>query len=164
MQDISSIVKVKDEAVKNDGVFAPWDEDETCLFKIAYIGKNKISAARKASTSQKLDRKTHRFVDNVDDDKFDKELMLRSILGWSGFKFKHLAEVLDPSRVDVEVTENQLEMDIPFTDEWLEVIATYYNLSFSRFISGISFEIDTYQQMKEEELRKNSKTSQDGLT
>jgi hypothetical protein len=161
MEDVSLVVKVKDKSV-DDGVFVAWDEDETCFFKLAYVGKSTIALARKASTTQKLDRKTHRFIDDVDDDKFDKELMCRSILDWKGLKYKHLAEILDPNRVDVEVKESQAEVEIPFSEETRDIIATYYNLSFSRFASGVSFEIDTYQQMKKEELIKNSKTSQVG--
>ncbi len=151
--NLAEKIKVREKA-EEKGIFIPWSEDGEMGFLIKYCGKEAISKSRKASLTKKLNPKTHQYEDTLDDDKFDYAVMKNTIKGWRGLKVKHLKEILDP-RVDMSELVGQEEVEVEFTPENLDFIIKNYNLTFSRFISGASLDIDVYNQHQEEEQTKN---------
>jgi len=150
--NLKEIVKVRESS--DEGVKIPWDEEGTVLFSVKYCGKNSISKARKSSLTKKLNPKTHQYEDTLDDDKFDYAIMKNTITGWSGLKAKHLKEILDPA-VDLSTLAGQEEVEVEFTPENLDFIIKNYNLTFSRFISGASMDIEVYNKHQEVDAIKN---------
>lgn len=151
--DLKSLVKVKETSVEG-GVRIPWDENGDVGFIVQYCGKSAIAKARKSSLTKQLNRKTHQYEEILDDDKFDYEIMKNTIKGWWGLKVKHLKEILDP-RVDLSALKGQEEVEIDFSPDNLDLIINNYNLTFSRFISGASLDIEIYTKHQEEEEIKN---------
>lgn len=161
--NLKDIAKIRPEGEREDGIFVPWgDESDTPEFKISYMGREIIKKARKAALTNSWSKKAHRMEENIDEDKLDKVLMELSVVGWKGLKVKHLKEILDPSSVVLETDSENMEAEVEYNPENKDIIITHYNLSFSRFVSGISLEVDTYRKYKEEQLRKNSSGSQAG--
>ena len=151
--NLKDFVKVRESS--DEGVRIPWDETGNIGFLITYCGKEAIAKARKASLSKKLNTKTHQYEEVLDDDKFDYAIMKNTIKGWYGLKAKHLKEMLDP-RVDTSGLAGQEEVEIEFTPDNLDLVIQNYNLTFSRFISGASLDIEVYNQHQGETLAKNS--------
>ena len=147
---LKDVVKVRESSA--DGVKIPWDETNEVGFIVKYCGKDSITKARKASSVKKLNPKTHQYEDNLDDEKFDYAIMNSTITGWWGLKGKHLKEILDPR---VDVSEIAPEEIVEFTPENLDFIIKNYNLTFSRFVSGASLDIEVYNAHQEETEIKN---------
>jgi len=145
-------LKVKEDSDK--GVKIPWNDEGDMGFIVNYCGKSAISKARKASLTKKLNTKTHQYEDILDDDKFDFAIMKNTIKGWWGLKVKHLKEILDP-RVDMSELVGQEEDEVEFNLDNLDFIIKNYNLTFSRFISGASLDIEVYNKHQEEDQIKN---------
>jgi hypothetical protein len=150
--DLKSLVKVRENL--SSGVWIPWDEKGEISFNVTYCGKDAISKSRKASLSKKLNQRTHQYEETLDDDKFDYAIMKNTIIGWKGLKVKHLKEILDP-RVDMSELAGQDEVEVEFNADNLDFIIKNYNLTFSRFISGASLDIEVYNKHQEEEQIKN---------
>lgn len=150
--DIKSLVTVKEKA-ESEGVWVNWDDELS--FLVNYIGKGIIKEARKKSLVKTANRRTHQIEESIDDDKFDKELMELSFSSWKGMKVKHLKELLDPSITEIVASPDKDELAVEFSEENKGMLTSYYNLSFSRFITSVATEIEVYQKYKEEELLKN---------
>ena len=150
MVDLRNIVKVAEEG---EGVWAPWEEDETVAFKIAYMGRELLRRVRRKSVVKTVNPKTKRIEEDINEDILDKELMASSLVGWRGLKLKHLNSLLDPS---VTITfDGDPEAEVPFTPENKEILLNCFNLAFSRFISGVSADAETYRKLREQSLEKN---------
>jgi hypothetical protein len=147
---LKDVAKVKEGAV--GGVKIPWDDTNEIGFIITYCGKESINKARKKSLTKKLNTKTHQYEDTLDDDMFDYAIMKNTIIGWWGLKGKYLKEILDP-RIDVSAVSP--EEIVEFNPDNLDFIIKNYNLTFSRFISGASLDIEVYNKHQEEIEIKN---------
>lgn len=152
--NLKDVVKVTDKK-EDEGVRVPWNETGDVGFILAYCGKGSISKARKNSLTKTHNFKTHQFDETLDDEKFDYEVMKATVKGWWGLKAKHLKEILDPSRFDLKEFEGS-EEDVPVTDDNKDIIIRNYNLTFSRFVSSVTMDIEVYRKYQEEVEVKNS--------
>lgn len=159
--DLKSIVKSIPTSAQ--GVRVPWDEKGEVGFCLLYTGKDILSRSREKSLIRKYDHKTHRIEEKLDSEKFDLEVLRETVVGWWGLKVKYLKDILDPSKAALNLTDAQLEEEVPFNDENRDVILTNYNLTFNNFITSVAMDIEVYRQYKNEELEKNLKTSQLGV-
>lgn len=150
--NLKEAVKMKD--IQNKGVKVPWDENNNVGFIVGYCGRMSLLSARRKATEKVHNIKTHQIDERINDDKFEVTLMDESLLGWWGLKGKHLVEILDPM-AEINLSEKELEEDIPYTTENKEIILKLHNPTFSRFISSVSLDIEVYQKYKEEILIKN---------
>jgi hypothetical protein len=161
--NINEVLEIRPKGEVVEGVWVPWnDEEDSPEFQLSYMGRDLITKARKKALTRMLDKKQHRFVDEVDEDKFDKYLMKLSVKSFRNLKVKHLVEILDPTKTELKASPDMDEKEVDFSDINLQVILDNYNLAFSRFVSSVSLEVETYRQYKEEEARKNSESSQAG--
>jgi hypothetical protein len=74
--------------------------------QLTYLGRDELLKLRKKATTTKFDRKTRQPLDEVDDDVFMQLYSDAVINGWSGFKYKYLAQLtpIDDSGVDATDT------------------------------------------------------------
>ena len=151
--NLKDLIKVKTE--KEQGIRVPWDEKGDVGFIISYCGRDVIVKARKAALKTSFNYKTRQYDETLDDEKFDYEIMKSTIVGWWGLKAKNLAEILDPSTTELVISDTDLEQEISYTPESKDILIKNYNLTFSRFISAVSMDIEEYRKCKEESLRKN---------
>jgi len=158
--NLKDLITVRGDSEVAEGVRVPWDETGDVGFVVSYCGKKAITKARKKSLQKKLNPKTHQFEEDIDEEKFDFELMNAMVQGWWGLKAKHVPEILDPTIFNIEITDPETE--IPFTPESKDILIKNYNLTFNRFITTAAMDIETYQRFRDEQAIKNSKTSQTG--
>lgn len=74
--------------------------------KLTYLAREELLKLRNKSVSQKFNKKTRAYEEQLDNDKFLTEYCKAIIKGWKGLKYKYLEELLlvDISEVDPEDT------------------------------------------------------------
>ena len=72
--------------------------------KLTYLAREELLKLRNKSVSQKFNKKTRAYEEQLDNDKFLTEYCKAIIKGWSGLKYKYLEELLlvDIREVDTE--------------------------------------------------------------
>jgi hypothetical protein len=72
--------------------------------KLTYLAREELLKLRNKSVSQKFNKKTRAYEEQLDNDKFLTEYCKAIIKGWKGLKYKYLEELLlvDISEVDPE--------------------------------------------------------------
>ena len=70
--------------------------------KLTYLAREELLKLRNKSVSQKFNKKTRAYEEQLDNDKFLTEYCKAIIKGWKGLKYKYLEELLlvDISGVD----------------------------------------------------------------
>lgn len=152
--DLKNLIVEKEG--KRDSVRVPWTEDGNVGFVIAYTGRDVLMKARKKALIRSFNPKSHRIEENLDESRFDFEVLRETLIGWWGLKIKHLKDILDPSRIDLsKLKAEDLEKDVPFNEENRDIIISFYNLNFNNFLTSVATDIEVYRKCKEEELEKN---------
>ena len=121
------------------------DYPEFADFKIdlCYLAREELLKLRSKCLSQKFNRKTRAFEEQLDDDKFLTEYVKAVIKGWSGLKYKYLEKMLlvDVSKLqdlDEELEYSQEDAEIlmrnaPDFDTWVtEAVGDLENFSHSK--------------------------------
>lgn len=84
--------------------------------KLTYLAREELLKLRNRSVTQKLNKKTRAYEEQLDNDKFLTEYCKAIIKGWTGLKYKYLEELLlvDISDVDPdsELEYNQENAEI----------------------------------------------------
>ena len=72
--------------------------------KLTYLAREELLKLRNKSVSQKFNKKTRAYEEQLDNDKFLTEYCKAIIKGWKGLKYNYLEELLlvDISQVDPE--------------------------------------------------------------
>jgi hypothetical protein len=72
--------------------------------KLTYLAREELLKLRNKSVSQKFNKKTRAYEEQLDNDKFLTEYCKAIIKGWKGLKYKYLEELLlvDISQLDPE--------------------------------------------------------------
>tara|TARA_R100001463_G_scaffold21042_1_gene50911 strand:- start:272 stop:715 length:444 start_codon:yes stop_codon:yes gene_type:complete len=99
--------------------------------ELANLSRKELMALRKKCTTNKFNRKTRAFEENLDDVKFVKEFSLSTVKGWKGLKLEYLEDLLlvdlkgqDPTK-ELEWTEEnaiQLVENSSEFDNWLNEV------------------------------------------
>ena len=76
--------------------------------KLTYLAREELLKLRNRSVTQKLNKKTRAYEEQLDNDKFLTEYCKAIIKGWSGLKYKYLEELLLVDISDVE-PDSELE-------------------------------------------------------
>ena len=85
--------------------------------KLCYLSREELVKLRAKSVSQKFNKKTRGFEEQLDDDKFLAEYTNAVIKGWSGFSYSYVSQLL-------LTTDNvsEKEGELPFTQDNVEVL------------------------------------------
>jgi hypothetical protein len=85
--------------------------------KLCYLSREELVKLRSRCLSQKFNKKTRGFEEQLDDDKFIIEYCKAVIKGWSGLKYKYLEKMLL-----LDVSSVNLEDELPYTQEDAEIM------------------------------------------
>ena len=84
---------------------------------LCYLAREELIKLRNRCVSQKLNRKTRAFEEQLDEDKFLVEYVKAVIKGWSGLKYSYLEELLL-----VDISSLNPEDELPFNQENAEIL------------------------------------------
>ncbi len=87
--------------------------------KLCYLAREELLKLRKKCITKKFDRKTHRPVEDFDDEKFLDLFCSEVIKGWSGLKYRYLEELLL-----VDTTGYDPDDEVPFTQDNAHTLMT----------------------------------------
>lgn len=134
--NLSSIIKEKAQVVEEFPGYPGFN------ITLEYPGRKEFANIRKECTIQKLNRKTHRVEDHLDEDKFLRKYAERVIKGWTGLKLSYLQEIalvdaegLDPDQEIPFSVDNAVVLleNSPVFDTWItEIVADFGNFTKSR--------------------------------
>ena len=98
-------------------VTVDYPEFEGFSVQLCYLSREELVKLRSRCLSQKFNKKTRGFEEQLDDDKFIVEYCKAVIKGWKGLKYKYVEKMLliDASSVD-------LEDELPYTQEDAEIM------------------------------------------
>ena len=98
-------------------VTVDYPEFEGFSVQLCYLSREELVKLRSRCLSQKFNKKTRGFEEQLDDDKFIVEYCKAVIKGWKGLKYKYVEKMLliDASSVD-------LDDELPYTQEDAEIM------------------------------------------
>ena len=127
-ENIKPVVSLKSLLTPSKTVSVDFPGTEGFTVKLTYLAREELLKLRNKSVSQKFNKKTRAYEEQLDNDKFLTEYCKAIIKGWTGLKYKYLEELLlvDISEVDTEdflvwINENAelLMKNSSDFDEWV---------------------------------------------
>ena len=85
--------------------------------ELANLSRKEMVNLRKRCTTNKFDRKTRMFNEELDEAKFIKEFSTATVKGWKGLKLKYLEEL-----ILVDLAGQDTEKEMPYTQDNAEVL------------------------------------------
>ena len=107
--------------------------------ELANLSRKELMALRKKCTTNKFNRKTRAFEENLDDNKFVKEFSLSTVKGWKGLKLEYLEDLL---LVDIKGQDPLHEL------EWTEENALQLvenSSEFDNWLNEVVFDLENFR-------------------
>ena len=120
--------------------------------ELANLSRKELMALRKKCTTNKFNRKTRAFEENLDDIKFVKEFSLATVKGWKGLKLEYLEDLL---LVDLKGQDPTKELD------WSEdnAIQLVENSSeFDNWLNEVVFDLENFRTGSKREDKGETET------
>lgn len=109
---------------------------------LCYLAREELIKLRNRCVSQKLNRKTRAFEEQLDEDKFLVEYVKAVIKGWSGLKYSYLEELLL-----VDISSLNPEDELPFTQENAEILMKNAN-DFDTWVTEVTGDLENFTKVK----------------
>lgn len=110
--------------------------------KLCYLSREELVKLRSRCVSQKFNKKTRGFEEQLDEEKFLGEYTNAVIKGWSGLKLGQLENLL-LVQDDIPNPEN----DLPFTQENVEILMRN-SADFDRWVTETVAELENFTKSK----------------
>ena len=109
---------------------------------LCYLAREELIKLRNRCLSQKFNRKTRAFDDQLDEDKFLVEYVKAVIKGWKGLKYSYLEELLlvDISSLD---PEDYLEFSLDNAETLMKNAA-----DFDTWVTEVTGELENFTKTK----------------
>jgi len=105
---------------------------------LCYLAREELVKLRKKCLSTKFDKKTHRPLEELDEDRFLVEYCKAVIKSWSGLKYRYLEEFLL-----VDVSSLDPEDELPFSQENAELLMKNSN-SFDSWVTETVSDLENF--------------------
>jgi len=125
---------------KTVGVDFPGAEGFTV--KLTYLAREELLKLRNKSVSQKFNKKTRAYEEQLDNDKFLTEYCKAIIKGWSGLKYKYLEELLlvDISKLN---PDDELEFNVENAETLMKNGA-----DFDTWVTEVTGDLENFTKVK----------------
>ena len=114
--------------------------------ELANLSRKELVALRKRSVTNKFDRKTRIFNEELDETKFVDEFTEATIKGWKGLKLKYLEDL-----ILVDLKGKNPEDEMPYTHENAKVLVEN-STEFDNWLNEVVFDLENFRS---KEPRKN---------
>ena len=111
--------------------------------ELANLSRKELIALRKRCTTNKFNRKTRAFEEQLDDDKFVTEFTDATVKSWKGLKLKYLEDL-----VLVELGSNEPESMLPYTDENAQQLVENSN-EFDNWLNEVVFDLEHFRSAEQ---------------
>ena len=107
--------------------------------ELANLSRKELVALRKRCTTNKFDRKTRMFNEELDEQKFIVEFSGATIKGWKGLKLKYLEDLI---LVDLSGKDPESEMD--YSQENAKVLVEN-SQEFDNWLNEVVFDLENFR-------------------
>ena len=115
---------------------------EGFLINVCYLSREALLKLRAKCVSQKFNKKTRGFEEQLDDDKFLSEYTKAVIKGWKGLSYKYLDSLLLVSE-DVKKREGEL----PYSED-NAIVLMQNSTDFDQWIAEITGDLENFTKSK----------------
>ena len=112
--------------------------------ELANLSRKELVNLRKRCTTNKFDRKTRMFNEELDEAKFVTEFSGATVKGWKGLKLKYLEDLI---LVDLKGQDKESEM--PYTQENAEVLVEN-SQEFDNWLNEVVFDLENFRSREQE--------------
>ena len=112
--------------------------------ELANLSRKELVNLRKRCTTNKFDRKTRMFNEELDETKFVTEFSGATVKGWKGLKLKYLEDLI---LVDLKGQDKESEM--PYTQENAEVLVEN-SQEFDNWLNEVVFDLENFRSREQE--------------
>ena len=112
--------------------------------ELANLSRKELVNLRKRCTTNKFDRKTRMFNEELDETKFVTEFSGATVKGWKGLKLKYLEDLI---LVDLKGQDKESEM--PYTKENAEVLVEN-SQEFDNWLNEVVFDLENFRSREQE--------------
>ena len=112
--------------------------------ELANLSRKELVSLRKRCTTNKFDRKTRMFNEELDEAKFVTEFSGATVKNWKGLKLKYLEDLI---LVDLKGQDKESEM--PYTQENAEVLVEN-SQEFDNWLNEVVFDLENFRSREQE--------------
>ena len=112
--------------------------------ELANLSRKELVNLRKRCTTNKFDRKTRMFNEELDEAKFVTEFSGATVKGWKGLKLKYLEDLI---LVDLKGQDKESEM--PYSKENAEVLVENSS-EFDNWLNEVVFDLENFRSREPE--------------
>tara|TARA_B100000963_G_scaffold288994_1_gene258372 strand:+ start:1037 stop:1483 length:447 start_codon:yes stop_codon:yes gene_type:complete len=112
--------------------------------ELANLSRKELVNLRKRCTTNKFDRKTRMFNEELDESKFVTEFSGATVKGWKGLKLKYLEDLI---LVDLKGQDKESEM--PYSKENAEVLVEN-SAEFDNWLNEVVFDLENFRSKEQE--------------
>ena len=112
--------------------------------ELATLSRKELVNLRKRCTTNKFDRKTRMFNEELDEAKFVTEFSGATVKGWKGVKLKYLEDLI---LVDLKGQDKESEM--PYSKENAEVLVENSS-EFDNWLNEVVFDLENFRSREQE--------------
>ena len=112
--------------------------------ELANLSRKELVNLRKRCTTNKFDRKTRMFNEELDEAKFVTEFSNATVKGWKGLKLKYLEDLI---LVDLKGQDKESEM--PYSKENAEVLVEN-SQEFDNWLNEVVFDLENFRSREQE--------------
>ena len=109
---------------------------------LANLSRKELVNLRKKCTTNKFNRKTRAFEEQLDDEKFVEEFTKATVKGWKGLKLKYLEDLI---LVDLAKQDPETEMD--YSIENAKVLVENSS-EFDNWLNEVVFDLENFRSHK----------------
>ena len=119
--------------------------------ELANLSRKELVNLRKKCTTNKFDRKTRAFNEELDEGKFLSEFTKAVVKGWKGLKLKYLEDIL---LVDLSGQDPEKEMDYSYENA---KVLVENSAEFDNWLNEVVFDLENFRSGSEGEDPKPAK-------
>ena len=120
--------------------------------ELANLSRKELVALRKRCTTNKFNRKTRAFEEQLDDDKFLVEFTNATVKDWKNLKLGYLEDL-----VLVELGSNNPNTLLPYTEENAQQLVENSN-EFDNWLNEVVFDLDHFRTGEQAKTKGQART------
>ena len=113
--------------------------------ELANLSRKELVALRKRCTSNKFNRKTRAFEENLNEEKFLVEFTEATVQGWKGLKLKYLEELLL-----VDLKDNDVDSELEYNQDNAKQLVEN-STEFDNWLNEVVFDLDNFRTVSKRE-------------
>jgi len=118
--------------------------------ELANLSRKELVNLRKKCTTNKFNRKTRAFEEQLDDEKFVKEFTEATVKGWKGLKLGYLEDLI---LVDLKGQDPEMEMD--YSAENAQILVENSS-EFDNWLNEVVFDLENFRTKQSAKTTKKS--------